>query len=815
MESVSTDLPAHATLPNLLPLAPNGPGIAGRWTSSAKSAVGTALSALSRVWFTLSHGIVNEVYYPRVDMACIRDMGLLITGPDGYAVEEKRSVSSVVTPIEPGIPVYDVVNTSIDGRWRIHKRILTDPLRDTLLHATRFEPLVGKLEDYRVFVLLAPHLVNKGAGNTGWLDSYKGREMLFAEGGDAALGLASTVPWLARSAGFVGASDGWHDVMETGGLVDCYARAENGNVALIGEIDLNDKHGEFALALSFGRRSAEAGWRAVASLHHGIDEAVETTSKAWRDWQSTLEKLDRPDHVHHTDLYRHSTAVLRTHVTPSFLGGYIASLSIPWGFNKGDEDLGGYHLVWPRDLVETAGGFLAAGALEEARQVMVYLEATQEETGGWSQNMWLDGTPYWTGQQMDESAFPILLSDMLRRAGGGNPAAAARFWPMIRRAAAFIVRNGPVTGQDRWEEDGGFSPFTLAVEIAALLVAAERASEMGEPEIADYLTITADSWNDDIERWTYVEGGALAERLGVEGYYVRIGSPDTADAASPAGGYVPIKNRPVDQGEWDAAAIVSPDALALVRFGLRSAADAKMRATIMAIDALLRVDLPQGPLWYRYNEDGYGEHEDGSAFDGTGVGRAWPLLVGERAHYELAEGDMGAAEALLITFEKSAGDGGLFPEQIWDKDDIPERELFRGRPSGSAMPLVWAHSEYIKLLRSLRDGRVFDMPEATYRRYVVDKVPPTHALWSRQIKRRTIRSNRTLRLVLTGPTRVHWSGDGWKTVHDTDAAASGLGTYFVDIAPDTFASYGSVVFTLYDLESGSWEGADYQIAIES
>src|SRR5581483_885282 len=165
--------------------------------------------------------------------------------------------------------------------------------------------------------------------------------------------------------------------------------------------------------------------------------------------------------------------------------------------------------------------------------------------------------------------------------------------------------------------------------------------------------------------------------------------------------FVPIKNRPPGEDGRPASQIVSPDALALVRFGLRAPDDPRIRDTVRVIDALLRVDLPAGPCWRRYNGDGYGEHEDGAAFDGTGVGRPRPLLTGERAHYELAAGDRAAAARLLAALEGFASDGHLIPEQVWDAPDVPERELYRGRPSGSAMPLAWAHAEHVKLLRSL------------------------------------------------------------------------------------------------------------------
>ena len=155
--------------------------------------------------------------------------------------------------------------------------------------------------------------------------------------------------------------------------------------------------------------------------------------------------------------------------------------------------------------------------------------------------MWLDGNPYWGGIQMDETAFPILLVDLAAREQALTKNNLVRLWPMVRRAAGFLVCNGPVTPQDRWEEDPGYSPFTLSVEIAALLAAADMADMQNEPTIAAYLRETADAWNDSIERWIYVSGTDLAQQTGVDGYYVRIAPPDVADAVSPASGYVPIK----------------------------------------------------------------------------------------------------------------------------------------------------------------------------------------------------------------------------------------------------------------------------------
>jgi glucoamylase len=514
------------------------------------------------------------------------------------------------------------------------------------------------------------------------------------------------------------------------------------------------------------------------------------------------------------DLYRASVAALRTHESKDFVGGVIASLSIPWGFNKGDEDLGGYHLVWPRDLVETAFGFLAAGAQEDAVRVLRYLESTQEADGHWAQNMWLDGRPYWNGLQMDEAAFPILLIDCLRRDCPSVLGKLTRWWSLVQRAAGFLVCNGPVTQQDRWEEDAGYSPFTLAVEVSGLLAAADIAEAVGEKAAAEYLREIADNWNDNIERWTYATGTDLARQIGVEGYYVRIAPPETDGARSPAEGFVPIKNRPPGQSTEPAAHIISPDALALVRFGLRTASDPRILNTIKVIDALLRVKLPQGPCWYRYNGDGYGEHEDGSPFDGSGIGRPWPLLAGERAHYEIAAGHLQAAEQLLQVMEFSTEGGRLLPEQVWDAADLPARELFAGKPTGSACPLVWAHSEYIKLRRSLRDRKIFDQPPQTVQRYLKDKKQSEYFAWRFNNKCRSIPLSKKLRVTLMAPALVHWSSDHWRNAQDINTWNTGLGTHIADLPTEGLAAASEVVFTFYWLEEQKWEGTDFSVVVE-
>jgi glucoamylase len=332
--------------------------------------------------------------------------------------------------------------------------------------------------------------------------------------------------------------------------------------------------------------------------------------------------------------------------------------------------------------------------------------------------------------------------------------------------------------------------------------------------MADYLRETADLWNDNLENWTYVVGTELAQRMGVEGYYVRIAPLEVSAASSPKDGFVAIKNRPPEKELAPATSIVSPDALALVRFGLRDANDARILNTVKVIDALLKVETPAGPAWHRYDNDGYGEHKDGAPFDGTGIGRAWPLLTGERAHYELAAGRPDEAKRLCRALEAFSSATGLIPEQIWDSSDIPERGLFLGRPSGSAMPLVWAHAEYLKLCRSLVQGSIYDMPHQTKERYQKQEKHSPFAVWRFNNKSRLIPAGKILRLEVLAPAMVRWSPNGWKTIHDVETRDVGLGMHVVDLETGDLRPGAEISFTFRWHEDARWEGENFSVEVQ-
>ncbi|HVY63223.1 MAG TPA: glycoside hydrolase family 15 protein, partial [Gammaproteobacteria bacterium] len=414
-----------------------------------------------------------------------------------------------------------------------------------------------------------------------------------------------------------------------------------------------------------------------------------------------------------------------------------------------------------------------------------YLIATQHEDGHWNQNQWLGGTPFWQGVQLDETALPVVLAALLHERGsldGIEPAA------MVRRALGFIVRMGPVTDQDRWEEDRGINAFTLAATIAALVAGAQFLTG-DEREAA---LEVADDWNLRIESWLYAEHTPLAEQVGVAGHYVRTAPPAMLVDPDALRQPLAIKNCEQDM-EWSADAQVSTDFLQLVRFGLRTPEDPRVRSSLAVVDALLRVATPAGPAWHRYNGDGYGEHADGREFDGTGIGRAWPLLTGERGLYELLAGN--DPEPFLLAMNAMAGRSGMLPEQVWDSEPNPARRLFPGQPTGSAMPLAWTHAEFVKLALSSQLGTTCDCPRTVFARYGGRMPVPRTTVWSERAPVVDFVPGTDVRVNLTAEAVVRWRaapGGEWQEV----PTRPGLpGVHSAVLPTGALANAGPVEFT--------------------
>ncbi len=811
------------------------PGLEPRWTSSIKDAVVTAYAGSSRIWFTCSHGILNEIYHPTIDRPQVRDMEFLITDGETFAHEEKRDLVTTFEYIDPEALGVRYINRDPDGRYSLTKEMICDPHHGVVLTRMRLEGRDDLVPRLKLYALLAPHLDGGGAGNSARALDLAGHKVLLAWKNNWSLVMTASCGFNRVSCGFVGASDGWQDLMQNFEMDWEFGSATNGNVAVMGEIDLgcserlaNGLFGqngagekqigngtairEFTLAIGIGEGHHTAAQKTMGALSTPFEEQRERFIVQWKraahpDWLAAKAQDGGK-------LMRASHAVLLAHEDKIYSGAFVASASIPWGQSKGDADLGGYHLVWTRDMVQTATALLACGRAETARRALVYLACTQHPDGGFSQNFWIDGTPYWSGIQLDEVAFPLILAWRLWKAGGLGELSV---FPFIERAAGFLVRHAPITFQERWEENAGYAPSTLAAAIGGLICAAEMARAHESAELGEFLEVFADWIEGHLEDWTVTNNGVLDPE--VKRHYMRIRPPECGEAYAHEGcgkELLWLANRPPGaRTEFEAREIIDAGFLELVRYGVRRADDPLIVDSLKVVDAVLKRDLPQGPGWLRYNGDGYGQRPDGGPYEGWGQGRAWPLLTGERAHYELAAGKDVAP--LLRTYEQFASCGQLLPEQVWDEEDRPERSLFKGKPDGSAMPLVWAHAEYLKLLRSAVDGKVFDRIDPVYERYCTPdgrkRCRRGVEVYSRRRPVGQMDAGSTLRILDEQRFEVVWTDDGWQTKHATASRPLGSAGFSADVTPQPGRS--ELEWTMHWPERDAWLGYNVKVRVDA
>ena len=787
--------------------APGGPGAPPRWTQGDKDAIGTAYSTSSRIWFTVSRGLVNEVYYPTVDRPQIRDLQFVVADGESFCVDE-RNMAVEVDPLAEYALDVRLTTKDREGRFRIEKEIISDPHEACLLVRTRFSPEESWQGKLKLFALCSPHLEMTGRGNNGYVIDVGGRRLLVANKGNTWMAMTSSVGLERCSWGYVGENDGWQDLSDNYRLDRTYSCAHDGNIAAIAEINPQENP-EFTLALAFGHSQHNVITTLFQSLSIPFEEQAERYREQWQRACNTTEALQSQSRDGGL-LYRRSQSVLLAHEDKSYPGAMIASLSIPWGQAKTDEEgLGGYHLVWTRDMVHSALGLLATENTLGPLRALIYLAVSQREDGGFYQNFWVNGEPFWQGTQLDEVAFPILLAWRLKQMG-----ALKHFdpYPMVRRAAGFLIRRGPATPQERWEEASGYSPSTLASNIAALTCAATMIRERGDEETATFVQEYADFLESHVEAWTVTSEGTVHPEI--SRHYIRV-TPADPDGPhpneNPNEGTLVIPNRhPGGQNEFPAREIVDAGFLELVRYGIRPAGTALMEDSLKVVDAALKVDTPAGPCWHRYNHDGYGQQADGSPFNGWGVGRAWPLLTGERAHYELAAGR--EVEPLIRALERFASNDGLLPEQIWDQEDTPEPWLALGGPTGSAMPLAWAHAEYIRLLRSAADGAPFDRIPEVADRYLNEAGRRELEVWKPNRQVRSIRAGQVLRIQQPAGFRLRLSTDGWDNAEEVAATNTGVGIAFVDLPTDE-GEEQVIEFTFYYPAEDRWEGQNYRVEV--
>jgi glucoamylase len=788
------------------------PGISPRWTSSEKNTVCTAYSASSRIWFTTSHGILNEVFYPTIDRPQIRDLGLLITDGETFMHEEKRDLDKQFGYLYPEAPAPLLTNSDPQGRYTITKEIISDPHASVVLMRVRFHGDEAFLSKLKVYVLLAPHLEVGGAGNSARTVDISGRRVFLAWRGDTSLAMTTDCGFDRTSCGYAGTSDGFQDVKKHFKMEWEFGSALDGNLGLTGEISLKDRR-EFVLALGFGQGHHAALTSTLGSINRDFDSHEARFRAQW----------SRVNGVHELDaqsgdggkLLRTSHNMLLVHEDKTFSGAFIASASIPWGQAAGDDDLGGYHLVWTRDMVQSASALLAANRAETALRALTYLECTQKPDGGFAQNFWVNGQPYWSGMQLDEVAFPIMLAWRLWKI---DALGRSQIVPFVERAAGYLVRHAPITQQERWEENSGYSPSTLAAVISGLVCAAEIIRDGGMAEQATFLEEYADWIESHLEDWTVTNDGVLHPE--VKRHYMRVRPPAPGEQYArddAAQQIVQLNNRePGEQSRYEAREIIDAGFLELVRYGIRRADDPLMIDSLKVVDKIIKIDTKCGPCWRRYNHDGYGQRKDGGPYRGYGQGRPWPLLIGERAHYELAAGN--DVKPLIKALEAFASPGGMLPEQIWDAADIPEKGMYFGRPSGSAMPLVWAHAEYLKLLRSAHDGRVFDRIAVVEDRYISDRAKhvskPLVEVWTFMRQAHSVEPGRRLRLLADQPFELVWTADGWASTNHVNSSQAASSGHFADV-PTEKSQTGRIEWTFFWPQDHRWEGRNFSAELES
>jgi glucoamylase len=767
-----------------------------------------AYSAASRIWYTVSHGILNEIYYPTIDRPQTRDMEFLLTDGETFIHEEKRDLERTFEYIDSCSSAVRLTNSDPQGRYKIIKEVIADPHHPAVLMHVRFEGDESLLARMKAYALLAPHLDVGGADNSGFVLDLSGKQVLLATKNGISLVMAASCGFTRASCGYVGRSDGWQDLMDNLQMDWQYGSAPNGNIALTGEIDISRQR-EFVVAIALGEGHHSALTTALASVTTPFEPTLKRFNEQWH--RAATPTALKGAALDAGRLLQISQNVILSHEDKYYSGAFIASASIPWGQYKGDDDVGGYHLVWTRDMVQSATALLACGRVDTARRALVYLACTQKPDGSFAQNFWINGTPYWRGIQLDEVAFPIILAWRLWKQNGlGN----FDVFPFVERAAGFLVRHAPVTQQERWEEAAGYSPSTLAAVICGLICAADIVHANGSGTLALFLEEHADWIESHLEDWTVTNNSTLMP--GVPRHYMRIRPPQCGDPYALdecADGALRINNRgPGERIYFEASDVIDGGFLELVRYGVRRADDPIVIDSLKVVDHVLKVETPVGPCWRRYNHDGYGQRHDGGPYLGWGQGRAWPLLSGERAHYELAAGH--DVKPYIQALEAFSSQGGMLPEQIWDAPDIPEMGLRLGKPTGAAMPLVWAHAEYVKLLRSVTDGKVFDRISVVADRYWRGERPSPIEVFRLDRQIGSIPRGKKLRMLADDHFFLVWTLDDWKTVNTTDSRNLGCAGQFADMETASGIS-GRVIFTLKWRQQDRWEGRNFEVRLDS
>ncbi len=676
--------------------APGAPGDDAHWPGAAKNGFGTSTTLASKVWFTLSGGVMTEAFYPRLDVPNTQILQFVVVGNSAIETESEDMVHRLEIPDARSL-LFRQINTSRNGSYTITKTYATDPLRPTILIDVSF--VTRHPEFHSLYVYYDPSLNNSGRHDRAWT---RGSALMAADA-NVTSALLSNGGFAEMTNGYLGRSDGLLQLRTDRRITARYDRAHDGNVVQVAKIP---KASAFTLALGFGRNSDEALKNARLSLFKGFAAVKHEYTAGWHNYNRKLgflsekppleEKLERQ--------LRMAAMVISSLEDKTFRGAMIASPSAPWGGgpNANEASGSGYHAVWARDLYQVATAFQAMGDNAAASRALDYLFRVQQKpNGSFPQNSWIDGRPIGGGLQMDQVAFPLILAYQLGRTDPNT-------WQRhVKPAADFILQHGPYTGQERWEEESGYSPSTIAAQIAALVCSAQIARSNRDGVTANKYLARADEWVKNLQDWTATKTGPHAKLS----YYLRITentNPDDGTALEINSG----------GGTFDEREIVDAGFLELVRLGIKAAEDPLILRSLDVVDKLIKVETPGGPGWYRYNHDAYGERPDGGGYDGrSGVGRLWVLLTGERGEYDVARDDLEQARSRLDAMMFFANDGLMLPEQVWDRFDSPRPGLVFAEGTGAATPLAWSMAQFLRLAINIQRGHNTETPEVVARRY--------------------------------------------------------------------------------------------------
>jgi glucan 1,4-alpha-glucosidase len=722
------------------------PGALSHFDLARKDCFGTARNTTSKVWYTVAGGVLSDVYYPTIDNTNVETLRYVVTDGATITDVQGRDTTYTVAPLPgSGGMGCTVTTTANSGKYQIATDYITDPARNALLMKVSFK---AKAPSLRLYLRFDPTVNGNGGGGGGnggadsaLTDTSTGHPILVSDDPVTATNaanrdyaqpvyLALDAPFTSEiTTGFAGsASDGLVELDASHALTTSYATADNGNVVQTARI-AGDKTIQFTAALGFGSTQSDAVSTAESALGAGWGAATDAFKQGWQAYDaglnrppSTLPGIPGQRVAQLRNEYYTSANVLKAVEDKTFPGALVAAPASPWGqaISAGDPQntyFGSYREVFARDLYEIWTGLMADGDTATAKDATLFLfDRQQQPDGSMPRNSLVNGklAPDSFGTQLDETAYPLLMADELHLTDH------ALYEQHIKPAANFVAAHGPAFGVERWEEQSGYSPSTIAAEIAGLVAAADLADANNDPASAAIWRGTADDFQRSIKGWTVTTNGPFAPR-----YFIRLsktGDPNAAISYNVGNGGPTLDQREViDQGF-----------LELARLGELPSTDPDLVASLSVVDAQIRNSTAAGDGFHRYNGDGYGDRSsDGRPWapTGQGSGHLWPALSAERAEQQLQMGDTTGAAGFLNAMARMASGVGLIPEQNWENPDLVASPFgtdpttasigfVNGGAAGSAAPLDWSAGSFVRLARDLATGTLVDRPAATYARYV-------------------------------------------------------------------------------------------------